>query len=88
MDGDGPRQADGELGERAQFFFLNLLLLFVVGVADVAPCLAANVAGTTVVGGNVECLAVEVEAAHHADGAVHPPAFVVVLDEDDLCARL
>jgi len=37
VHGDGPCQADGILCESTQFFFLNLLFLFVVLVTDVAP---------------------------------------------------
>jgi len=37
VDGDGPGQPDRVLAESAQLFFLDLVLLAVVGVADILP---------------------------------------------------
>ena len=87
VDGDGPCQAHGILCKGSQFFLFNLFLFFVVFVADVSPRLSFDVTFLAVVGDDVEGLFDRVEAADDADGAVHPAAVEVILDEDDLCAR-
>ena len=87
MDGDGPCQAHGILCKGTQLFLFNLFLFFVVFVADVSPRLSFDVTFLAVVGDDVEGLFNRVEAADDADGAVHPAAVEVILDEDDLCAR-
>ena len=87
VDGDGPCQAHGILCKGSQFFLFNLFLFFVVFVADVSPRLSFDVTFLAVVGDDVEGLFNRVEAADDADGAVHPAAVEVILDEDDLCAR-
>ena len=88
MDGDGPCQSDGELGECAQFFFFNLLLFLIIGIADVPPDFPFDIAFPSVIGNDVNGALVFIDACDHANSAVDPPFVHVILDKDDLGAGL
>ena len=89
VDGDGPGQAQGVLGEGAQFLFLYLPGGGVGGVADVAPGVALHEDGL-VVAGAADGDAVVVHLLDHAYLAVEVAAggLGVVLEEHDLGPRL
>ena len=88
VDGDSPRQAYGELDIDADFFFLNLLLGLVEGVAHVGPAVALHFVFVSFLGNYPDDALLLVDGFHHAQRAVHPAAVHVVLDEDDVGARL
>ena len=88
VDGDGPCQTDGELGIGAEQLFLDLLFFLVEGVAHVLPHLAFDVVRLSVFGGDAYHSFFLGDVLDGAQCAVHPALVLVVLDEDDLCARL
>ena len=88
MHGDGPGQSQRELGIGAQQLLLDLLLLVVEGVAHVLPHLALYVELVALLVDDAHDAQLLVDILNGAQRAVHPALVLVVLDEDDLCARL
>ena len=88
MNGNGPGQSQGKLDEDAQLFLDNLLLLFIEGIANVLPDFANHIVLVAVLVHHADKPFFLVDARHHANGAVYPAFLLVVLDKDDLCARL
>ena len=86
VHGDGPSQAEGELGVGAQQLLFDLLLLLIEGVAHVLPHLALHIVVAAFFGLHGDDALVLVDLGDDAQRAVDPALLLVVLDEDDLCA--